>query len=129
MKTLITTMLLMTLSFTASARTYIQCNSVDFDDIRMVLNLTGNTGTMFITNGVHLPNEGRQVRRMTYSGNIENFKVFNTIENDTTNFELHVPHNAIETYNNNFDVYAFPMNDKANNERLVFSCFNNIFED
>ena len=75
-------------SFSASARTYIQCNSVDFDDIRMVLNLTGNTGTMFITNGVHRPNEGRQVRRMTYSGNVEGHKVFNTIESGTTNFEF-----------------------------------------
>ena len=128
MKTLIITAILITLSFTASARTYIQCNSNDFDDIRMVLNLTGNTGTMFITNGVHRPNEGRQVRRMTYSGDVEVHKVFNTIENNTTNFELHIPHNAIETYNNNFDVYAFPMSKKANNERLVFSCFNNIFE-
>ena len=95
----------------------------------MVLNLTGNTGTMFITNGVHLPNEGRQVRRMTYFGNVEGYKVFNTIENNTTNFELHIPYSAIETYNNNFEVYAFPMIKKANNERLVFSCFNNIFED
>ena len=120
--------ILLSLSISAHARTYIQCNSYEFEDIRMVLSIKGFQGTMFITNGVHLPNERRQVRKIWQTRTTTDYKIYESRENQGTNFELHIPKNAIETYNNNFDVFAFPVSDKANNERLVFSCFNNIFD-
>ena len=121
-------MILLSLSISAHARTYIQCNSHEYDDIRMVLSIKGFQGTMFITNGVHLPDERRQVRKIWQTRTTNEFKIYESRENQGKNFELHIPKNAIETYNNNFDVFAFPVSKKANNERLMFSCFNNIFD-
>ena len=129
MKKIIGMIILLSLSISAHARTYIQCNSYEFDDIRMVLSIKGFQGTMFITNGVHLfLMRETPSKKIWQTRTTTDYKIYESRENQGTNFELHIPKNAIETYNNNFDVFAFPVSDKANNERLVFSCFNNIFD-
>lgn len=46
------------LSFSAQARQYIQCASLDINSWdRMVINLNDSESTLFMTNGVHLPDE------------------------------------------------------------------------
>ncbi len=109
------------------ARTYIQCNSLDFDDLFMVINLSQTRNTMFVTQGMENPLPNSVVRKLYFLEENETHHVYRSSDENNQMFKVEIPNDAIEVRNSNFIVTATPY---GNDEQgLDFSCFNNLFEE
>ena len=124
-KGFITFLLLM--SQTIFARTYIQCNSVDFDDLYMVINLSYSRNTMFVTQGMENPLPNNVVRKLYFLEENETHHVYRSSDEDNQMFIVTIPNNAVEVRNNNFMITATPYGDDE--QGLNFTCFNNLFDE
>ncbi len=67
------------LSFPAFSRQYIQCSTYDSWD-GVVINLDGDKSTLFMTNGVHLPNEIRILKDLYFDYEDELYVHYSTNE-------------------------------------------------
>jgi len=109
------------------ARTYIQCNSVDFDDLFMVINLSSARNTMFVTQGMENPLPRNVVRKLYFLEENETHHVYRSSDENNQMFKVEIPNNAVETRNNNFVVTATPYGDDE--QGLDFTCYNNLFDE
>ena len=109
------------------ARTYIQCRSMDFEDLFMVINLSKERNTMFVTTGMQNPTPNNKLRSLHYFNQDEENHVYESSSEDEKVFMVKIPSNAIETFNNNFEVFVTPKNEMG--KTLNFSCYNNIFDE
>ena len=109
------------------ARTYIQCNSLDFDDLYMVINLSKTRNTMFVTQGMQNPLPNSVVRKLYFLEENDTHHLYRSSDENNQMFKVEIPNDAIEVYNNNFIVTATPYGEDE--QGLNFSCFNNLFEE
>ena len=119
--------LLLVFSQSIFARTYIQCNSLDFDDLYMVINLSKVRNTMFVTQGMQNPLPNNVVRKLYIIDENETHHVYRSSDENNQMFIVEIPNNAIEVRNNNFTITATPYGE--NEQGLDFSCFNNLFDE
>lgn len=119
--------LLIVFSQSIFARTYIQCSSVDFDDVYMVINLSKTRNTMFVTQGMQNPLPNSVVRKLYFLEENETHHVYRSSDENNQMFIVDIPNNAIEERNNNFIVTATPYGE--NEQGLDFSCYNNLFDE
>ena len=119
--------LLLVFSQSIFARTYIQCSSVDFDDVYMVINLSKTRNTMFVTQGMQNPLPNSVVRKLYFLEENETHHVYRSSDENNQMFIVDIPNNAIEERNNNFIVTATPYGE--NEQGLNFTCFNNLFDE
>ena len=118
------------LSLETFGRTYIQCRSLTTNDDLMVVNLNNNQSTLFLTNGVHRPDEFRMVKNIFLTKQGETHSIYTSEVINKTKEILEIPHNAIENYNNNFQITLnIEKVDGSISRVMEFSCFNNIFND
>lgn len=122
-------LILLTLLISQSifARTYIQCNSLDFDDLFMVINLSQTRNTMFVTQGMENPLPNNIVRKLYFLEENETHHVYRSSDENNQMFKVEIPNNAVETRNNNFKVTATPYGDDE--QGLDFTCYNNLFDE
>ena len=119
--------LLLLVSQSIFARTYIQCNSIDFDDLYMIINLSRTRNTMFVTQGMENPLPNSVVRKLYFLEENETHHVYRSSDEGNQMFKVEIPNDAIEIRNSNFTVTATPYGE--NEQGLEFSCFNNLFEE
>ena len=124
-----TGILFLTLLFSQSifARTYIQCNSIDFEDFYMVINLSKTRNTMFVTTGMQNPIPNNVVRKLYFLEENETHHQYRSSDENNQMFLVDIPNNAIEVFNNNFIIGVTPYGEDR--KTLTFSCYNNIFEE
>lgn len=118
---------LILISQSTFARTYIQCNSLDFDDLFMVINLSRSRNTMFVTQGMQNPLPNNVVRKLYMLEENETHHVYRSSDENNQMFIVEIPNDAIEVRNNNFMVTTTPYG--QNEQGLQFSCFNNLFDE
>ena len=129
-KKIIAFSLLFLISQQGFARTYIQCRSLTTSDDLMVVNINKKRSTLFLTNGVHRPDEVRVVKTISYVGESDTHHIYHSEVSNNVKEVLEVPSNGIEVFNNNFQVTMSLMKiDGSINRIMEFSCFNNILED
>jgi len=109
------------------ARTYIQCNSLDFDDLYMVINLSKQRNTMFVTQGMQNPLPNNVVRKLYFIEETDSHHVYRSSDENNQMFIVEIPNNAIEERNNNFNITATPYGEDE--QGLSFSCYNNLFDE
>ena len=109
------------------ARTYIQCNSLDFDDLYMVINLSKVRNTMFVTQGMQNPLPNNVVRKLYFLEENDTHHVYRSSDENNQMFIVEIPNNAVEIRNNNFTVTATPYGEDE--QGLDFICFNNLFDE
>ena len=109
------------------ARTYIQCRSMDFEDFFMVINLSKQRNTMFVTTGMQNPIPNNMVRKLYLLEEDRLNHHYRSSDENNQMYLVKIPNNAIETFNNNFEVSVKPYGE--NERALSFSCYNNIFEE
>ena len=119
--------LLLVFSQSIFARTYIQCNSLDFDDLYMVINLSKARNTMFVTQGMQNPLPNNVVRKLYIIDENETHHIYRSSDENNQMFIVEIPNNAIEVRNNNFTITATPYGE--NEQGLDFTCFNNLFDE
>ena len=90
------------ISSAAQARQYIQC-AEDNTFNRVVINLDGEKSTLFITNGVHFPDEERIVKQLRYIETQNNFAIYGTNEGSTKE-TIYIPINKLNVASSNFQV-------------------------
>lgn len=125
--------LVLLISLSASARQYMQCSPVgdiySFD--RIVINLNDTQSTLFITNGVHLPDSDRieKLKKINFAGNQGEFTIYKS-QNEQTQEILKIPTEIIGEYSNYFKV-LFTVVKRSNGAELKkeFSCFSAIYND
>ena len=109
------------------ARTYIQCNSVDYDDFYMVINLSKTKNTMFVTTGMQNPLPNSVVRTLYFLEENNTHHNYRSSDEDNKMFLVEIPNNAIVDYNNNFIVGVTPYGERQ--KKLTFQCYNNFFDE
>lgn len=119
--------LLLLVSQSVFARTYIQCNSTDFDDLYMIINLSKSRNTMFVTQGMQNPLPNNVVRKLYFLEENETHHVYRSSDEGNQMFLVEIPNDAVEIRNNNFNVTATPYGEGE--QGLNFSCFNNLFDE
>ena len=119
--------LLLLISQSIFARTYIQCNSKDFDDLYMIINLSYSRNTMFVTQGMQNPLPNNVVRKLYFLEENDTHHVYRSSDEGNKMFIVEIPNDAIEVRNNNFTVTATPYGEDG--QGLYFSCFNNLFDE
>ena len=125
--------LVLLISLSASARQYMQCAPVgdiySFD--RIVINLNDTQSTLFLTNGVHLPDADRieTLKKINYSGEQGQFTIYKS-QSEQTQEILEIPTQIIGEYSNYFKV-LFTVVKSSNGAKLTkeFSCFSAIYND
>lgn len=118
------------LSSSAFARQYIQCaDSNSFE--RAVINLNDNQSTLFMTNGVHLPDEQRVevLKDLNEVNTDENFTTFETNLGNVQDI-LKIPTAIIGEFSSYFQVELTHKRIDSGYERSrVMSCYSAIYED
>lgn len=118
-----------TLSTSVFARQYIQCgDTTSWDGV--VINLNDTQSTLFMTNGVHLPDEDRLdfLKDLFYQGNTETHAVFNT-EGEVKEV-VSVPLEVIGKFSSSFEVIFdhIRQSDGYSYQRVMY-CFSAIYKD
>ena len=109
------------------ARTYIQCNSLDFDDLYMIINLSRARNTMFVTQGMQNPLPNNVVRKLYFLEENNTHHVYRSSDEGNQMFIVEIPNDAVEVRNNNFTVTTTPYGEDE--QGLNFSCYNNLFDE
>lgn len=121
----------MAITFTSSAfaRQYIQCGDRTSWD-GAVINLNGENSTLFMTNGVHLPDEDRvdMLKDLFFDSQDENHMIYTT-EGKIKDF-VKVPVEVIGKYSSSFEVIMGHLNTENGytRERVMY-CFSAIYND
>jgi hypothetical protein len=122
--------LLFLVTSTAFARQYIQCSDLDSWD-RAVVNLNGDASTLFMTNGVHLPDDEQinVLKALYFSENTTTHAVFVTDEGSVKDI-IKVPLKAIGQYSSYVEVIFAHQNINSGYtyERVMY-CFSAIYND
>lgn len=124
------TLLILISSTQLFARQYIQCGTTNSWD-GAVINLDGENSTLFMTNGVHLPDEDRVdvLKDLHFDHNSETHAVFVTDTEDVQEV-VHVPLSVIGKYSQSFAVTMehIRLSDGYSYAREMY-CFSAIYED
>ncbi len=128
MKSLII-ILAITLSSSAFARQYIQCGDRTSWG-GAVINLNGENSTLFMTNGVHLPDEDRiDMLKDLFLDSQDATHMIYTTEGRIKDF-VKVPNEVIGKYSSSFEVIVGHLNTENGytRERVMY-CFSAIYND
>ena len=129
MKAMITLLVLLS-SQAAFSRQYIQCGEADSWN-RMVVNLNNTQSTLFMTNGVHLPDEDRisQLRDLSPVSSDE-FSTIYQAEDENTIERVIIPSEFIGVYANSFyTVLEITKKSNGYTATIEYSCFSALYED
>jgi hypothetical protein len=124
--------LILLISLSASARQYIQCASGDvhsFDGL--VINLNDKQSTLFITNGVHLPDQDRieELKKISFIGVEGKYNLYQA-QDEKTKEVLRVPTDVVGEYSNYFKVlFSVVKLPNGSEYRKDYSCFSAIYND
>ena len=129
MKTLIVCLAL-SLSCYSHARQYVQCSyQTTFDSL--VLNLNDNQPTLYLTNGVHLPDEDRIsiLKNVELVSEDANTLIYES-NDDSTRERIYFPKQQLGRASQYFTV-ELELENFENREfsRRSFSCFSSIYAD
>ena len=86
----------------AHARQYIQC-AEDYTFNRVVINLDGDNSTIFLTNGVHRPDEQRVIKDLKYITTKDSNVIYSTFEGSSKETIL-IPEQFINVASNYFQI-------------------------
>lgn len=115
---------------TAVARQYIQCAS-PINDERLVVNLNDHQSTLFMTNGVHLPDSDRIaiLKNINLFKKTQDFTFYRSINHSTEEI-VRIPNEFIGEYTNYFKV-SLAITKLSNNYTFnrEYSCFSAIYND
>ncbi|MGB0452823.1 MAG: hypothetical protein ACPGJV_03840 [Bacteriovoracaceae bacterium] len=117
------------LSQIAQARQYIQCADKNSWD-RSVVNLDGQASTLFMTNGVHLPDNERVevLKDLFYKETTQTHEIYITAGHRVIE-TVKVPLSVIGKSTSNFPVEMGHFDTKYNYSRTrVLYCFSSIYE-
>ena len=121
--------LLLALAFSSQvfARQYMQCAD-EHTWNRAVINLDGENSTFFLTNGVHLPDERRLLKKITFEEEVDDLHIYR-IEDKNNEVKIEIPSDVIGTFNNNFTII---LRGKKNNSKYSYvsemRCFSAIYD-
>jgi hypothetical protein len=117
------------ISFNTFARQYIQCSALDNSTDRAVINLNSKQSTLFMTNGVHLPDELRILKNISYL-KTENEMVIYQAKDHLTQELVFIPTEYINVATNYMEVELQLIN-LANNHsvKIPMICFSAIYQD
>ena len=117
-----------TFSIPAFSRQYIQCGDTNSYD-GTVINLDGENSTLYMTNGVHLPDADRisRLKSLIFHSQNDHFVNYTTAEGkilDTVSIPAHI----IGEYSNSFAVTMSHLNTENGyaSERVMY-CFSAIY--
>lgn len=121
--------LLLGMSFSAFSRQYIQCADPNSWD-SAVINLDGEHSTLFLTNGVHLPDEQRVevLKRLYFINDNGVYALFHTNDGPVREY-VKIPSAIVNTYSSNFNAVIGlenVENDFRREQTLV--CFSALYE-
>lgn len=123
-------LILLVISAPAMARQYIQCGVTNSWD-GAVINLDGDNSTLFMTNGVHLPDEDRidLLKDLYFDSKNETHTVYVTDQGKIKDV-VKVPNNVIGKYSSSFEVIMGHVNTENgySRERVMY-CFSAIYND
>lgn len=113
-------------STTSYARQYIQC-SEDSTTNRIVINLNDEQSTLFLTNGVHLPDSQRALKNLYYLSTQDHYVLYETDEGNSKE-TVFIPKDKIGVISNSFKVkLQSELVLKTTVYEVELSCFSNIF--
>lgn len=120
---------LMLVSLNSFARQYIQCADNNSWD-RAVVNLNGDNSTLFMTNGVHLPDEDRVevLKKLTFKEKTLSHHIY--VTNSLPIIDVvKVPNDFINVYASNFEVVMghTNTNNGYTSERTMY-CFSALYD-
>jgi hypothetical protein len=118
---LITLIALLTFSIPAFSRQYIQCGARDSFN-GAVINLDGENSSLFMTNGVHLPDEDRSELLKELVFHSEDSQFQNHITTGDSPIMVSIPQSVIGKYSRSFTVLF-------SNSNGVMYCFSAIYND
>ena len=130
MKNIFIALTLITLSSSAFARQYIQCGDSNSWD-GAVINLNGENSTLFMTNGVHLPDEDRvdMLKSLYFKGEDNSHAIYETDQGKIKDY-VKVPLEVIGKYSSSFEVIMGHLNtDSGYTHERVMYCFSAIYND
>lgn len=108
----------------AHARQYIQCAHPNSWD-RAVINLDGDRSTLFMTNGVHLPDEIRVLKKLYFVDVVDDVHVFET-KGDVTE-KIYLPTENFGRASSFFYV-ELELTKGSYSQTVEMSCFSIIYE-
>ena len=129
MKPIIVLFLLLSIT-SVFARQYIQCGVRDSFD-GLVINLDGENSTIFMTNGVHLPDPDRVeiLKPISLFDITQEYHIYQTQE-DRIIEQVKIPNDVIGKYSSNFTIL---MGHKRANDQYFYEremyCYSAIYED
>lgn len=130
MKKLALIFALLTFSSMSFARQYIQCASLDANSWdRMVINLNGDKSTLFMTNGVHLPDEIRVLKELVYAETNETSTIYKTQDSPIIE-TITIPNEFINVYSSYFlvNVNMERVSD-GYSQNFDVSCYSALYDD
>lgn len=110
----------------AHARQYIQCGDADTTNAAVV-NLNGDKSTLFMTDGVHLPDETRIVKKLYFVSTTNLVTKYETRSGDSKQTVI-IPTEVIGKRSNNFNI-TFDIESTEASFPYEMSCFSSIYED
>lgn len=120
--------MMMAFSFSAFSRVYIQCADMDSWD-RAVINLNGEESTLFMTNGVHMPDELRILKDLNLVSETELELIYETQQGNIKDV-VYIPVKEMIQSPSYFSVVLehINMNSGHSHDRKL-SCFSSIYDD
>lgn len=123
-----TLLLCVLFSSAASARQYIQCADTHSWD-RAVVNLDGENSSLFMTNGVHIPDEVRVLKKLFWVEEVGDKVKYATNEGKVIE-ELLIPQDVIGKYSSYFEIQmTLSYRDNSYARTKNMACFSAIYED
>ncbi|MEX0799342.1 MAG: hypothetical protein WEB87_04085 [Bacteriovoracaceae bacterium] len=108
-------------------RQYIQCAAYDSWD-RAVINLDGKNSTLFLTNGVHRPDEVRVLKNLFHIETNDSRALFETRGSKVVDM-VRIPLEFLDVRASNFEVVIGHRNMRSGYEsERTLSCFSAIYE-
>ncbi len=112
----------------ANARQYIQCADYDSWD-RAVINLDGEKSTLFMTNGVHLPDEIRVLKKLNFEGQNDYAAIYATNEGPIID-RVFIPLLVLNRASQSFEVDMEHINTQNNySQTRQMGCYSAIYND
>lgn len=119
---------LMAISVPAFSRQYIQCGDSDSWD-RAVVNLNGDESTLFMTTGVHDPDELRILKDLNFDSETATEVIYRTNDGPVVEY-VSIPLEAIGVYSNYLVVTISHTNTSSGyTQSRQMSCFSAIYND
>lgn len=123
-------LLALSLYITVEARQYIQCSQIDsFESV--VVNLNGEQSTLFLTQGVHLPDGVNVLKSIKKLEENDEFDIYHSIDQDSAILErIFIPVEIIDTASNYFNIVIEFINLETDFSMDVeYSCFSSIYDE